>query len=149
MKKFFSFVILLSLFGCAEEVIEKPEDLISREKMTDIIYDIALLQAIKSTNESMANEFDSQVMQLVYKIHDIDSAQFVSSDLYYASIPLQYEGIYQEVDSRLEKEKERINEERKKKSDSARKSVQSRTDSLKTIIKPKNVSDNLLEKVEK
>ncbi|WP_343488075.1 DUF4296 domain-containing protein [Allomuricauda sp. d1] len=146
MRRLLYSILVFIVLGCAEEVIEKPKDLLPKEKMVDVIYDVAVLQAIKSTNRSVAQEFDNQVMQLVYKIHNIDSAQFANSDVYYASIPQQYENIYETVQARLEKNKEFLEEQRKKKSDSAREGVKSRTDSIKKANQLKKAVDSLPEK---
>ena len=39
------FIILVS---CAEKVVDEPENLISKEKMTEILHDLAILNAAKS-----------------------------------------------------------------------------------------------------
>ena len=51
-------------------------------------------------------------MTYVFSKYEIDSAQFVQSDLYYAAIPLEYEAIYEAVKERLETEKTRLEGEK-------------------------------------
>ena len=114
MKKFLSLTLgLVLVISCVERIIEKPDDLIPREKMTQLLYDLAILNAAKSTNSALLEEhFDSPTLFL-FEQYGIDSLQFVQSDLYYASQPLVYEAIYKEVAAKLEKEKNKLEEARK------------------------------------
>ncbi len=57
-------------------------------------------------------------MEYIYNKYEIDSIQFVSSDLYYASIPLEYEDIYKNLENRITKEKERFDKMGEQKKDS-------------------------------
>ncbi len=49
---------------------------------------------------------------------NIDSIQLVSSDLYYASIPLEYEDIYEKLESRIEEQKKTLESDRTQRKDS-------------------------------
>ncbi len=131
-------------FACAEKVIEPPEDLISKEKMTNILYDLALLNSAKSTNKAVLQKYSVEVMPYLYEKYEIDSVQFTKSDLYYASIPLEYEAIYTEIESRLEKEVDKMDEERKQKTEAAREKSKKLRDSLKSNAS-NIVKDSVLE----
>lgn len=113
-------LLLFILISCSEEVIKKPEDLIPPEKMTRILYDLAILDAAKNTNPSTLESYNIEVMDYVYKRHGIDSTRFINSDIYYASRPLEYEAIYKRVEFLLEQEKDSLENERKRVSDSIR-----------------------------
>ncbi len=52
-KRIFLILIAAFVLSCAEEVIKKPEDLIPRETMTDLVYEMAVLNAAKSTNKAI------------------------------------------------------------------------------------------------
>ncbi len=108
------------LISCGEEVINKPENLIPPSKMAEILYDVALINAAKSTNPRILKENNIEVMSFIYRKYAIDSARFIDSDIYYASKPLEYEAIYREVEARLEGNKEDMEEERDRVSDSIR-----------------------------
>lgn len=108
------------LLSCAEEAIKKPENLIPREKMSLILYDLALVNSAKSTNPAILRDHNIETMPYIYEKYGIDSVQFVNSDIYYASRPAEYETIYRVVEQRLEKEKEEMEEERRRVSDSVR-----------------------------
>lgn len=120
MRLFFGILIFTSLLSCVEEAIKKPENLIPREKMSLILYDLALVNSAKSTNPAILREHNIEIMPYIYEKYGIDSAQFVNSDIYYASRPAEYETIYRVVEQRLQKEKEEMEEERRRVSDSVR-----------------------------
>lgn len=124
MKRVLYLLIFLMLASaCNEKVIEKPEDLIAREKMIDILYDLALINAGKAIDPLALEKNQLEPMAYIYEKYQIDSSQFVRSDLYYAAIPEEYEAIYKSLEERLEAERLRIEEERQQVSDSTRKSA--------------------------
>ena len=93
--------------------MEKPENLIPKEKMVEIIRDLSLLNAAKSTSITVLRRNNIEPMPYLYTKYDIDSTQFSDSDLYYASLPEEYEDIYAKVEARLEIEKEATVEAKK------------------------------------
>ena len=111
MKKGVLFFILISLiFSCKEEVVKKPENLIEKEIMVDVMYDLALLEAIKyqSPNALQAHKINTD--EYIYKKYKIDSAQFVQSNMYYASDYKEYKKMYDQINSRLVKNKSLLEE---------------------------------------
>ncbi|MBT8320192.1 MAG: DUF4296 domain-containing protein [Eudoraea sp.] len=111
------FVLLFLTAGCNEKVIEKPENLIAREKMVDILYDLALINSANAIDPKVLEKNQVEPMGYIFSKYGIDSIQFVRSDLYYAAIPLEYEAIYEALEERLETERLRLKEEREKKVD--------------------------------
>ena len=93
--------------------MEQPENLIPKEKMVEILRDLAILNAGRTTNVAILHKNDVEPMPYLYAKYDIDSTQFSNSDLYYASIPEEYEDIYAKVEARLETEKEEIEENKR------------------------------------
>ena len=108
MRKIFLLIAFIILFSCGEEVIDMPVNLISKEKMIDILYDMAIINAAKINAPQVMEDRNFAPMQYIYNKYEIDSIQFVSSDLYYASKPLEYEDIYEKLEERIKKEKERF-----------------------------------------
>ena len=111
MKKGVLFFILISLIlSCKEEVVKKPENLIEKEIMVDVMYDLALLEAIKyqSPNALQAHKINPD--EYIYKKYKIDSAQFVQSNMYYASDYKEYKKMYDQINSRLVKNKSLLEE---------------------------------------
>ena len=120
MKKGVLFFILISLiFSCKEEVVKKPENLIEKDIMADVMYDLALLEAIKyqSPNALQAHKINPE--EYIYKKYKIDSAQFVKSNMYYASDYKEYKKMYDQINSRLAKNKSLLEEAIKNEKDKA------------------------------
>lgn len=143
MRKVLSILLFIGVLACAEKVIEPPKDLIGEEKMTDILYDLALLNSIKSTNIQILEKHQIELMPYLFEKYDIDSIQFTESDLYYASVPLTYETIYKNVEARLESRIQEINAERERKKDStdqARKAVKDSLLKVGSNKAPKSVA---------
>lgn len=120
MGKAILFLCVALLLSCGEKVVEKPEKLIPKDKMVDLLYDMAILTAAKNTNADLLKRNNIETMDYLYKKYGIDSTQFSNSNTYYASIPTTYLSIYTEVDERLGKAQERVEEERAQKADSVK-----------------------------
>lgn len=106
-------LILLLAYSCGEKLIEKPENLIPRDKMVLILKDMAILNAAKGVNLGILKDNGVEPTSYVLEKHDIDSALFVESDRYYASLPLEYEALYTEVEALLEEKRIQLEEENK------------------------------------
>ncbi len=131
MKKLLFLILgIVMVTSCVERIIEKPDDLIPREKMTQLLYDLAILNAAKSTNSAVLEEHFDSPTYFLFEQYGVDSLQFVKSDLFYASQPLVYESIYKEVAAKLDKEKNKIEEARKKVNDSVASSARKVRDSV-------------------
>jgi|SRR5210317_777635 hypothetical protein len=100
----------LLAISCGKKLMEEPEKLIPRGKMVDILYEMALLDAIDNSYPKVLEENDLKVMEYLFDKYGIDSLQFVSSDLYYASVPAEYQKIYEAVEERLTKKRDSISQ---------------------------------------
>jgi hypothetical protein len=94
MKKYMIFFILV--VGCYSEI---PENLISKEKMESIIFDIMILNASSGYELEIDNNLLSD--ELIYKKYDIDSIQFYESELYYSKNPKIHFEIYSGVKKKI------------------------------------------------
>ncbi len=139
MKKTALFFLLLCFIGCAKKVIEKPDNLIPKDQMVLILYDLAILNAAKSSFRTKLGGSKIETMNFLYRKYDMDSVQFSQSDRYYASIPLEYQDIYEKVDALLEQKKNFLEEENTRRTDSIRKANESFQDSTK--IKEPDIKD--------
>ena len=93
---------MLSFFSC-NNTIEKPKNLIEKDKMTKILYDLSLLDAMK--NQYIEGGISNQkANDYIYKKYKIDSIQLVQSNKYYASDIEEYKKMLEEVKSILDKE---------------------------------------------
>ena len=86
------------MIGCSSNV---PENLISEEKMESIIFDIMILNASSSYDLKIDNSMISD--ELIFIKHNIDSAQFYESELYYSQNPKIHFNIYTNVNRRIQK----------------------------------------------
>ncbi len=126
MKKLFSFVLIISLLSCNDNLLEKPDNLIPEDKMVEVLEDLAIVNAAKSTNISVLHDNDIEPMAYIFEKHGIDSLQFVESDRYYASLPPEYERIYKKVESNLEKEVKVVEEAKRVKDSLTRMELENR-----------------------
>lgn len=104
---------MLLVVSCNTNSVQKPDNLIARDKMTDILYDMSILEAIKSQNikggitSKKANEY-------IYKKYKIDSIQYVKSNKYYASNIEEYKKMLDKVKEKLNNETVKIDGKIKK-----------------------------------
>lgn len=103
-------LILFLVFSCGEKLMEKPEDLIPRDKMINILKDFTVLNSAKNTSAMVLQENSIEPTDFIFSRYGIDSLQFVTSDNYYASLPNVYEAMYIEIEKQISAEKERITE---------------------------------------
>jgi hypothetical protein len=126
-------LVIFMVTACAEKVIEAPENLIPKDKMADILHDLAVLNATKSTAENKFKDSGIDIMQFLYDKYGIDSVQFSESDLYYASIPLEYQTLYETVKKKLDDQAKIMEDTAKAKNESVRKANEARKDSIEAI----------------
>lgn len=95
--------LLILLIGCNDAMVKKPEKLIDKEEMVNIIYDISILEAMRARNPSPTEHGITR--DYIYRKYNIDSLQFAQNNEYYASDIQEYKKIYDKVNARVEKEK--------------------------------------------
>ena len=95
-------LVLLILSSCAQVEEVPPENLIGEEKMADLIFEFAVLDATKGfvpKDQKQRIDLDADSF---YQFHEIDSAQFTSSNTYYAKQPKAYLRIVSMAKTKLE-----------------------------------------------
>ena len=97
--------LALFLASCNHSAVEKPENLIEEDVMTDILYDLSIMEAIKSQNPYAPQNQSMNPKDYIFKKYKIDSLQFAASNRYYISQIEEYKKMYDQVNERLEKEK--------------------------------------------
>lgn len=106
------FLLLLALFivatSCKDKVVKEPKHLIEKEKMIDIIYDLAILEASRTQNMGVQYNYPKTGDFLKSK-YKIDSLTFAQNIKYYASDMKSYKRMYNKVKKRLDKEGIAIN----------------------------------------
>lgn len=108
-------VFVLAFLSCKETVLEKPDQLIEKATMVDIMYDLTLLDALKYQTSAVTDSLKINSTRYVLKKYKIDSLQFARSNSYYASNYEEYSIIINQVKDKLTASKIRITAEIKAK----------------------------------
>ncbi|MFP9118865.1 DUF4296 domain-containing protein [Flavobacterium sp. RNTU_13] len=108
MKKLLLALVLPALLlSCRKNGAEKPEHLLSEKEMTDVLYDMSLLQAMKSYNTVSMEEKGINPRTYIYKKYKIDSLTLSKNHQYYASDLEKYEKMLHAVADRIRAEKDK------------------------------------------
>ena len=100
--------IFIFITSCNETAVKAPENLIDENKMVDIIYDLSLLDAIKT--QGIANQqIYPSTTEFLKKKYNIDSITFANNSKYYASDIKNYKKMYDRVNDRLKEENSKLN----------------------------------------
>ncbi|AOW21031.1 DUF4296 domain-containing protein [Urechidicola croceus] len=97
--------ISIFIFACTSNTIyKKPDDLISKDQMIDLLVDMNIaLSAKPQKNIEGKNGID--YMPFVYEKYGIDSLRFAKSNYYYSTDIDQYSKILKTVKERIENQK--------------------------------------------
>lgn len=114
MKRIVSFFIILLLCSCSE-MIDKPKNLISKDKMSEIIADFAIYDQSYAINPETNME---QTSRYVLKKHGIKAQDYRDSYKYYLTHPGQLDKILEKSKTILLEKDPKLEEyiEKKKKS---------------------------------
>lgn len=100
-------VIVLVLVSCHKvKKPPKPDNLIPKNEMVNIILDLSLLRSAEGSNKAKTQTEGYTVETYVYKRHNIDSLQFALSNDYYTYDLETYQDIYKQVEDSLTSLKE-------------------------------------------
>ena len=83
-----------------------PVNLISEDKMIEILYDMSLISVSKGINKRIIENNGMKPKKYILKKHNIDSIQFVASNEYYSKDLEAYLSIYEEVLNKLQSNRE-------------------------------------------
>lgn len=89
MKKLISLFSLLFLFSCSD-IVDEPKNLLSKEKMAEVIADFAIYDQSYAVNPNTNMELTSR---FVLKKHKITAPVYRESYKYYMSHPTQLDKI--------------------------------------------------------
>lgn len=125
-------ILGLSALACTStQRPKKPDNLIPKDQMSDILFDLYTINAAKGVNRKLLEKNGFVPKTYVLTKYNIDSLQFANSNDYYAYDNEEYKVIIEKVKARLEKEKEGHEIIR----DKEREAKKSTTDSLKQLKK--------------
>lgn len=101
MKNSLLLFLLISIISCnSNTIFKKPDDLISKEKMVELLTDLYVANASRMYKNNN-NDRNIDYTFLVYEKYGIDSAQFKRSNYYYTTKIDEYESIYLEVEKNI------------------------------------------------
>lgn len=105
MRKFtLIFSSILFLWSCQNVVKpEKPENLIDKQVMVEILVDTYMSNAARNKSFQQFREENIRLEKYIYQKYNIDSLQFAKSNAYYSSDMDGYLKILQEVEGKLNK----------------------------------------------
>ena len=109
MKKIITFLTIITLFvSCKDEVVNKPEQLIEKDVMVNIMYDLSILEAIRNQNPASLDTFKINSRDYIFKKYKIDSVQFAKSNVYYAADYNEYKSMFEQISNRLETNQKKV-----------------------------------------
>lgn len=100
--KILVFAVLVLFLSCKNELVKTPKRLIEKEKMINIMYDLALLDAIKNQNILSKDSVQINPNQYIYKKYKIDSLQFAQNNVYYSSEYKEYKLMIEKIKSKID-----------------------------------------------
>ncbi|RMA66346.1 DUF4296 domain-containing protein [Ulvibacter antarcticus] len=109
MKYFLTLVVILFFIGCQDvKRPERPENLIPENEMVDILTEVYLINAARSTDNRVLLKSKIMPDSFIYKKFRIDSLQFAESNAFYTSELNTYNGLFMKVQERVELLKIRV-----------------------------------------
>ena len=81
-------IFLLIFISCSEN--SKPDNLMSENQMVDFLFDINIINSSRAFRNISDLNYYNIKDTFLYKLHNIDSLQFVNSNKYYSSKPKKY-----------------------------------------------------------
>jgi len=110
MKKTTIFLLIIWLISSCKDT-QKPKNIISEDKMMDILYDLTILQAIHSNDYKLLSSYDLKPETFIYQKYNIDSLQFIENHRYYISNIDKYEKMIEKIIDRAEAKKDSISKQ--------------------------------------
>lgn len=100
MKNIILILTFLLFISCVEKGIKKPENLISKDKMVDLLFDMHISNKTRNI-KNLTKEKNINYHAIISEKHKIDSTQFKESHAYYLYHIAEYEDIYKKLDIRF------------------------------------------------
>lgn len=109
MKKYFLILLAtLVIYACKDNVVKKPDRLLSEAEMTEILYDLSILGAIQSNYPAKLKGLGIDGFDYIYDKYNIDSLQLAQNNVYYATDVKKYKRMIGVVQERLTHNKTEI-----------------------------------------
>ncbi|MEH6408856.1 MAG: DUF4296 domain-containing protein [Leeuwenhoekiella sp.] len=139
--------LMLFILGCQDiDRPQKPDNLIDKEELTDILYDISLVNAVRSFNIQKLRISGIEPDKFIYDKYAIDSLQLAQSISYYSVDFNAYSKMWQEINTRIENKRDEV-EKLKRTSDSlsrVKSSVFKDSLGKRSRVPDKKITDSIL-----
>lgn len=113
MKKTAFLLLSVLAVACGDESAEKPKRLLSEDEMANIMYDMTMLQSVRSSQPQLLETHGVNPKDYVFSKYKIDSLTLAQNNAWYANDMEQYEKILKRVSERIKKEKDAASKNRK------------------------------------
>lgn len=145
MKRLIFCIPIIILWACQDvKRPEKPENLIPKDKMVEVLADAYVSEAARSTARINIINNGLSLDSLFYASHNIDSLQFVNSNAYYTSQVDVYLDILDRVQNKLKEKQSSIdslrNEELEEREEEAKEKIDVENTEDSLAAKPKLLS---------
>ena len=101
------FILLILFVSVSCELSSgKPDNLIDKEQMENIIFDILILNSINVN--SLMSKIEVISDEFIFDRYSVDSIQFYESEIYYSKRPKDHFEIYSNVKRRILKKMDSI-----------------------------------------
>ncbi|MBC7524092.1 MAG: DUF4296 domain-containing protein [Flavobacterium sp.] len=109
MKKIILILLaIITITACKKEVIKPPKNLLEKEVLVNIIYDLSLLEAAKT--QSMGVQYSyPKASEFIKSKYKIDSITFADNIQYYSQDAKEFKKIYITVKERLDNKTKELN----------------------------------------
>lgn len=108
MKKNILILFLLATLvwmSCDQPPLEKPENLLSKKKMVEMLIDVHIAEATYQNNRArdslVRNSSSVNFYYSVLEKHQVRDTVFEKSFVYYAAFPKEFEKMYRDVTNKL------------------------------------------------
>ena len=110
------FILTIFIFvSCNNHVGTKPEIFLDEDTMLNVMYHLAILQAVKSTGDYTLADNSLEIKSLLKNKYEIDEQIWAENNEYYASNIRKYNKMVNKVLERLEAQKLEMEEQSKPK----------------------------------
>ncbi len=101
MKKILLILMLFFVFSCVKKGLDKPKNLISKEVMENLLFDMHIANKTRNI-KNIDKEKNINYMSIISDKYKIDSTRFKESHAYYIYHINEYHAIYKKIEARLD-----------------------------------------------
>jgi hypothetical protein len=116
MKQFVAVFLLAMVFSgmlsCSHNTIEKPDQLIGKDKFVKMLTDIYIIQGmnldVDNPQDSIKKITQTDLYYSILKKYSVADTVFIRSLIYYSSFPKNYEKMHVEIINKLNESQEKF-----------------------------------------